>query len=100
MFTIILFPVKPESKDYPYIKSPKKVLEIDDEEALQFTTCGYGVYHIKHYVNDMDGLTDKEIVEYFNKISKMNVSISSRKTGNGYSTEDKDYFVRIIRQKK
>ena len=32
MFTVIIFPVKPENKDYPFYKSPKKVLEIEDDE--------------------------------------------------------------------
>ena len=100
MFTIILFPVKPEDKDYPYYKSPKKVLEIEDDEALTFTTAIKGVYHLKHYLNDMDDLKDNELVEYFNDKSSMKVSISSRKTGKGYQTENKDYYIRIIRQKK
>ena len=100
MFTIILFPVKPENKDYPYYKSPKKVLEIEDDEALTFTTAIKGVYHLKHYLNDMDDLTDNELVDYFNSKNNMKVSISSRKTGKGYQTESKDYYIRIIRQKK
>ena len=100
MFTIILFPVKPKEKDYPYFKSPKKVLEIEDEEALSQLSGSMGVYHLKHYLDDMDNLSDKELVDYFNKTSKMNVTILSKKTGKGYSTEEKDYFVRIIKQKK
>ena len=49
---------------------------------------------------DMDELSDKELVEYYNKLSTPKVSISSRKSGKGYSTENKDYYVRIIRTKK
>lgn len=97
MFTVILFPVKPEDKDYPYYKSPKKVLEIEDDEAVKHISGTNGVYHLKHYTDDMDGLSDKEIMDYFNKTSRMKVEILSKKTGKGYSTENKDYYVRIIR---
>ena len=100
MFAVILFPVKPTNKEYPYFKSPKKVLEIEDDEALACTTSIKGVYHLKHYINDMDELSDKELVEYYNKLSIPKISISSRKSGKGYSTENKDYYVRIIRAKK
>lgn len=48
----------------------------------------------------MDELSDKELVEYYNKLSTPKISISSRKSGKGYSTENKDYYVRIIRTKK
>ena len=100
MFAVILFPVKPANKEYPYFKSPKKVLEIEDDEVLACTTSIKGVYHLKHYINDMDELSDKELVEYYNKTSITKISISSRKSGKGYSTENKDYYVRIIRTKK
>lgn len=100
MFAIILFPVKPTNKEYPYFKSPKKVLEIEDDEVLACTTSIKGVYHLKHYINDMDELSDKELVEYYNKVSTSKISISSRKSGKGYLTENKDYYVRIIKTKK
>ena len=100
MFAVIVFPVKPENKDYPYFKSPKKVLEIEDDEALDCTAIIKGVYYLKHHLNDMDELSDKELVEYYNKTSITKISISSRKSGKGYSTENKDYYVRIIRTKK
>ena len=100
MFAVILFPVKSTNKEYPYVKSSKKVLEIEDDEALACTTNIKGVYHLKHYINDMDELSDKELVEYYNKSSITKISISSRKSGKGYSTENKDYYVRIIRTKK
>ena len=100
MFAVILFPVKPTNKEYPYFKSPKKVLEIEDDEVLACTTSIKGVYHLKHYINDMDELSDKELVEYYNKSSAPKVSISTRKSSKGYSTENKDYYVRIIRTKK
>ena len=100
MFAVIVFPVKPENKDYPFYKSPKKVLEIEDDEALDCTAIIKGVYYLKHHLNDMDELSDKELVEYYNKLSTPKVSISSRKSGKGYSTENKDYYVRIIRRKK
>ena len=100
MFAVILFPVKPTNKEYPYFKSPKKVLEIADDDVLACTTSIKGVYHLKDYLNDMDELSDKELVEYYNKTSITKISISSRKSGKGYSTENKDYYVRIIRTKK
>lgn len=98
MFAVILFPVKPTDKDYPYFKSPKKVLEIEDDEVLKYTFGVKGVYHLKHYLNDMDESSDKEIIEYYNAKNKAKVVISSRKSGKGYATEDKDYFVRIIKK--
>ena len=100
MFAIILFPVKPANKEYPYFKSPKKVLEIEDAEALACTVGVKGIFYLKRYLNDMDELSDKELVEYYNKLSAPKISISSRKSGKGYSTENKDYYVRIIRAKK
>ena len=100
MFAVILFPVKPTNKEYPYFKSPKKVLEIEDAEALACTVGVKGIFYLKRYLNDMDELSDKELVEYYNKLSTPKVSISSRKSGKGYSTENKDYYVRIIRTKK
>ena len=100
MFAVILFPVKSTNKEYPYFKSSKKVLEIEDDEALACTVGVKGVYYLKHYTNDMDELSDKELVEYYNKLSIPKISISSRKSGKGYSTENKDYYVRIIRAKK
>ena len=100
MFAVIVFPVKPTNKEYPYFKSPKKVLEIEDDEALDCTAIIKGVYYLKHHLNDMDELSDKELVEYYNKLSTPKVLISSRKSGKGYSTENKDYYVRIIRRKK
>ena len=100
MFAVILFPVKPTNKEYPYFKSPKKVLEIEDVDALACTSNIKGVYYLKHHLNDMDELSDKELVEYYNKTSITKISISSRKSGKGYSTENKDYYVRIIRTKK
>ena len=97
MFAVILFPVKPESKDYPFYKSPKKVLEIEDDEALSYTTGTKGVYYWKHHIDNMDGLSDREIMEHYNSISSPKVQILSKKTGKGYSTEEKNYFVRIVR---
>ena len=100
MFAVILFPVKPVNKEYPYFRSPKKVLEIEDVDALACTSNIKGVYYLKHHLNDMDDLSDKELVEYYNKLSIPKISISSRKSGKGYNTENKDYYVRIIRTKK
>ena len=100
MFAVILFPVKSTNKEYPYFKSSKKVLEIEDDEALACTVGVKGVYYLKHYTNDMDALSDKDLVEYYNTLSIPKISISSRNSGKGYSTENKDYYVRIVRTKK
>ena len=100
MFAVILFPVKPANKEYPYFRSPKKVLEIEDVDALACTSNIKGVYYLKLYLNNMAELSYKELVEYYNKTSITKISISSRKSGKGYSTENKDYYVRIIRAKK
>ena len=75
-------------------------MEIEDDEALACTVGVKGVYYLKHYTNDMDELSDKELVAYYNKLSIPKISISSRKSGKGYSTENKDYYVRIVRTKK
>ena len=64
MFAVILFPVKPANKEYPYFKSPKKVLEIEDVDALACTSNIKGVDYWKHHLNDMDDLSDKELGEY------------------------------------
>ena len=100
MFAVILFPVKPANKEYPYFRSPKKVLEIEDVDALACTSNIKGVYYLKHHLNDMDDLSDKELVEYYNKLSIPKISISSRKSGKGYSTENKDYYVKKKKKKK
>lgn len=98
MITIIVLPTKPADKNYPYFKCPNKVLEISDSEVEKLITGTPGVYHLKHYANDMDKMSDKEIMEYFNKTMQMdNVTILSKHTANGYSTEEKRFFVRIIR---
>ena len=90
MFAVILFPVKPANKEYPYFRSPKKVLEIEDVDALACTSNIKGVYYLKHHLNDMDDLSDKELVEYYNKLSIPKISISSKKSDKEYSTENKD----------
>ena len=60
MFAVIVFPVKPTNKEYPYFKSPKQVLEIEDAEALACTVGVKGIFYLKYYLNDMDELSDKE----------------------------------------
>ena len=49
--------------------------------------------------NSSDNLTDKEIIEKYNdhpNVSK--IEISERKSGNGYNTTDKTWFIRIMRK--
>lgn len=98
MVGVFAFPAKPENKDYPYYKTPKKVLEIEDSDVLLLSKqkgCGSFV----HWMEDWDELSDKEIIEKVNQFALYSYSISSRKSGQGYNSEDKTKYIRIVRQK-
>lgn len=98
MVGVFAFPTKPENKEYPYYKTPKKVLEIDDSEVLLLSKqkgCNYYV----HWMEDWDELSDKEIIEKVNRSAVYHYSISSRKSGQGYNSEDKLQYIRIVREK-
>lgn len=98
MVGVFSFPAKPEDKEYPYYKTPKKILEIDDSEVLLLSKrkgCNYFV----HWLNDWDELTDNEIIEKANQVALYSYSISSRKSGQGYNSEDKSQYIRIVREK-
>ena len=98
MVKIVALPTKPEDKNYPYFKAPSKVLEISDDEVLKLTVGQRGVYHLFHYGKDLDKASDREVMDYFNSKMEMdNVTILSKKTKNGYSTEERKFFIRIIR---
>ena len=99
MITIIKFPQKPTNKDYPFYKEPRKALAEPDEIVGSMTSGVKEVFYLKNYTNEWDNLTDKEIIEKYNEhpnVSK--IEIGERKSGNGYNTTDKKWFIRIIRK--
>lgn len=96
MTGILLFPAKP-AKDYKFKKSPRKVLELTDEEAINFSHGNRETYEFFHYMDDLDKLDDKKAIEYFNKWSN-GINLSNvKKSGNGYMSEDKKWIIRIFR---
>ena len=99
MITIIKFPQKPTNKDYPFYKEPRKALTEPDEVVEPMISGVNGVYHFKHYPKDWDKLNDKEIIEKYNECPNVSkIEIGERKSGNGYNTTDKKWFIRIIRK--
>ena len=99
MITIIKFPQKPTNKDYPFYKEPRKALTEPDETVEPMISGIKEVYYLKKHTNEWDNLTDKEIIEKYNEhpnVSK--IEIGERKSGNGYNTTDKKWFIRIIRK--
>lgn len=100
MVTIIKFPQKTTDKDYPFFKDPRKALSEPDNVIESMTSGVNGVYHFKYYSNDWDKLSDKEIIEKYNNYKLPNIKpieIGERKSGNGYNTVDKQWFIRIIK---
>lgn len=98
MVGVFAFPAKPKYNDYPYFKSPKKVLEIDDSEVVSLSRSKETSCFI-HWQDDWNELTDKEIIEKVNQHDGYSYSITSRKSGLGYNSEDKSRYIRIIRQR-
>lgn len=98
MIGVFAFPTKPMNQDYPYFKTPKKVLEIDDSEVVSLTRQKEIGCFI-HWQEDWNDLTDKQLIEKINQNYGYSYSISSRKTGSGYQSEDKAKYIRIIRQR-
>ena len=56
----------------------------------------YAIENIKRYI-ELNIPFDKEIIEKVNQHDGYSYSINSRKTGLGYSNEDKTKYIRIIR---
>lgn len=98
MIGVFTFPMKPTNQDYPYFKSPKKVLEIDDSEVVSLNRQKE-ISSFIHWPEDWNDLTDKQLIEKINQNDGYSYSISSRKTGLGYQSEDKSKYIRIIRQR-
>ncbi len=99
MVGIFIFPTKPNIKEYQFYKEPRKVLEISDDDILSFRNSSMGVYYSIRYDNEWDELTDNEVVDKWNENSKLlKLQLSTRKSGLGYTTVDKEKFIRIIRK--
>ena len=98
MVTIIKFPQKLTNKDYPFYKDPRMALSEPDNVIEQMIIGVDGVYHLRHYGNDWDKLSDREIIEKYNENKNVTpIEIGERKSGNGYNTTDKQWFIRIIK---
>lgn len=96
MVGVLVFSQKPS--DGPYKKTPRKMLEDDDIEVLR--NYHFCTSYFFHWI-DGDGvekMPDKDFIEYANSKNETKIVLSTRKSGKGYSTEDKKSFVRIIRQ--
>lgn len=100
MTAIFVFPAKTNDKEYKFYQNPREVLELDDDKILKLTTNTRGVGYIIRHDEKWDGLSDSEIMAKYNETYDKTIQLSSRKTGQGYSTADKDCFVRIIRKEK
>lgn len=98
MVGVFVFPAKPKDNSYPYFNSPKKVLEIDDSEVVSLIRQKE-IGDFIHWQDDWNELTDKEIIEKVNQHEGYSYSISSRKSGLGYNSDDKTKYIRIIRQR-
>ena len=98
MTGIFIFPVKPDDKEYQYYKEPRKVLEIDDDKVLSFTTMSRCIYYNIRHDNQWDELSDSKVVDMWNEKHKPQVELSGRRSGLGYTTSDKSYFIRIVRK--
>ena len=99
MVGIFVFPVKPNNKDYKFYKEPRKVLEIDDETVLTLTGASTGIYYMIRHDKEWEKLSDAEVVEKWNeRRSPIQIQLAGRKSGLGYSTVNKDVFVRIVRK--
>lgn len=98
MVGVLVFSQKPS--DGPYKKTPRKVLEDDDIEVLR--NYHFSTSYFFHWIDDDDiaKMPDKDFIEYANSKNETQIVLSSRKSGKGYSTEDKKSFVRIIHQSR
>jgi hypothetical protein len=96
MVGVFVFPQKPS--DGPYKDKPKNALS--DEDADIIKNYHYASSYFIHWIDDdeTDKMSDKEIVDYINTKHEYQIALSSRKSGKGYSTEDKKSYVRIIHQ--
>lgn len=97
MIAVIVYPAKTKDKEYPYYKEPRKVLEVSDMEVAISTKQGHGIYYWIHWTEDYDKLSDKELVQKYNEKNSGKIEIASRRSGEGYTTADKENLVRIIR---
>ena len=99
MVGIFIFPVKPTDVEYSYYKTPRKALEISDDDVLSFRNTSKGVYYRIRHDHEWDKLTDNEVVDKWNEgTTLLKIELPSRKSGLGYTTIDKNYLIRIVRK--
>ena len=99
MVGIFIFPVKPDNKDYQFYKEPRKVLELKDEEIFSLANTSKGIYYRIRHDNEWDKMTDNEVVDKWNTdVPRQQIQLTGRKSGQGYTTVDKCYFIRIVRK--
>lgn len=97
MIGVFIFDVKPSSENYIWKKTPKIVLEADDADIVKNRKY-YFLHHIDN--DDVDKMSDVEIVTYMNTKYGYNVTLPEKKTKKGYTDEDKKHYIRIVRQNK
>lgn len=97
MIGVFIFDAKPTKDSYIWKKTPKEVLDVDDADIVKNRQ-----HHYIHYIDgdNIDNMSDYEIVEYINTNYNYNVNLPSKKSKKGYATEDKKHFIRIVRQNK
>lgn len=94
MVGLFLFPVKPTEEQYRWKKKPREVLEADDAEVLANRNL-----HYLRYDEAYDGLTDAELFKKMGNLTREKLTLG-RRSGKGFLTEEKTYFVRILRNEK
>ena len=97
MIGVFIFEVKPTKDNYIWKKTPKIVLEADDVDIVK-NRQHYFLHHIDG--DEIDNMSDIEIVNYMNTNYNYNVTLPQKKTKKGYADDDKKHYIRIVRQNK
>lgn len=92
-----VFPAKSKEKDYEFSKDPRKILEVEDRDVVLSARKNRGICYYIRWDDKYDGTTDKEMEQIYNEMNKSSIELSSRRSGQGYTSTDKEKFVRIIR---
>lgn len=97
MVGIFVFPVNPTDKDYKFKKFGRKILDYSDEELLsEIRPFVKGIEYCLHHKDDLDKVKDpNEWVTYFSKYLSKNLG-TLVKCKNGFTSEDKEYYVKFI----
>lgn len=96
MVGVFIFPANPKDKDYKFKKLGRKILDYSDEELLREIRGVKGVEYHLHHKNTFDNTKDpQEIMKYILKYSSKDFT-NIVKCKNGFTTEDKEYYVKII----